>query len=208
MLKEILVDQGTEEWLHARLGVITGSKIGKCFTSKGNISEAGSKTLARELAAEELHKKSNIPMVSYTNVHMERGNALEEEAFNAYVFSSGQQYKKIGFLLDKDRGVGCSPDGVLFDGHAIKEGIEIKCPMAKTHIAYLDYNGLPTDYEAQVRWNLWTSKSDKFTFVSYFPGAKLFQVEVLPDNEWEEKFQHVIENVTKIKQHYMQICEG
>jgi hypothetical protein len=66
-------EQGTEEWLQARLGCPTGSGYAKLITATGTASTQA-ETYINQLIAETL--TGTIPE-TYSNEYMQRGTELE-----------------------------------------------------------------------------------------------------------------------------------
>jgi len=57
-------------------------------------------------------------------------------------------------------------------------GLEIKCPMLKTHLKYFLDKKLPTEYFCQVQGSMYITGFDTWDFMSYFPGLKPFIITV------------------------------
>lgn len=156
-------EQGSEEWLKARLGIPTATGFENIVTATGKKSSAQIKYMA-ELIEESILGLSESAVKSY---FMERGNQLEPQARMAYEFETGNDVIQIGGVyLDESRSVMVSPDGLI---PALKKGLEIKCPKMSTHIRYLLEGGLPSEYVIQVQANLWVTGYDTWDFVSYCP---------------------------------------
>jgi hypothetical protein len=131
MIQIIECEQGTDEWLTARLGIPTAS----CF--KTVLAKGEGKTRAeymRKLAGEVLTQR---PMDSYSNGHMERGKEWEPDARNLYAFMQDVEPQVIGFIRNGQKG--CSPDSLVgTDG-----GLEIKAAAAHIQVDRLLSNRLP-----------------------------------------------------------------
>ena len=197
------IEQGSDQWQRARLGIVTGSKLGKCFTTKLAISKAGCDTLGRDLACEYMHRKNNTIPEFYENSHMIRGSFMEAEAVRALAF----QYDDMtcipgGFYLDADKHLGASPDAIFAkDGIEIMGG-EVKCPKIENHLKYLIDGGVPPLYYPQVQHSMLVTGLDKWVFCSYYPGANLHKFEQERDDEFFEKINEVVEIViTKAKKY-------
>jgi len=76
---------------------------------------------------------------AYTSRAMQDGIDMEPEARACYSFLAGGEVKQVGFCLSDDGRFGCSPDGLVGDDG----GLELKCPLPKTHIKYLVEGELP-----------------------------------------------------------------
>lgn len=125
------VQQGTDEWKRARIGVPTASCFDEILTPSGARSGQQDKYLAR-LAAEWFFDE---PFADEARTQfMERGTDMEPEAGRWYAFERDCDPVQVGLCLTDDGRVGASPDLLVgSDGAA-----EIKCPGAKTHMLYLD----------------------------------------------------------------------
>lgn len=155
-------DQGSEEWLAARLGIPTGTGIKNIVTAGGKKSDGWVKYLA-ELVAESIEGATG----GYKSAAMMRGNELEARARMAYEFETGNDVIQVGgvYLNDKKE-LMISPDGLIPN---LRKGLEIKCPEMKTHIRYLLEGSVPNDYIIQVQSALWVTGYDTWDFVSYCP---------------------------------------
>ena len=155
-------EQGSPEWLASRLGRPSASMFGKLITGSGKPSSSA-ETYINELIAERLTGRSK-PF--YTNEHMERGNALEPEAREAYEFITDYEVQETGFILDDSEEFGCSPDGLVVD-HSL--GLEIKCPSDSVHVSYLRAGKVPAKYYQQVQGCMWITGRDCWDFMSFHP---------------------------------------
>lgn len=80
MIEIIQCEQSTPEWYAARLGIPTASRF------KDVLAKGEGKTRKRymlDLAGERL---TGEPCEGYSNAHMERGKAMEDEARDLYMF--------------------------------------------------------------------------------------------------------------------------
>jgi hypothetical protein len=80
--------------------------------------------------------------------------------------------------------IGISPDGIIDDGM-----IEIKCPLMRTHMGYIMWNKLPTEYRYQVQGQLFVTGFKFCDFISYVEGMKPFIIRVYPEPELFEIFE-------------------
>lgn len=168
--------QGSEEWLQARVGVVTASNFSKVFTTAGKLSTSR-EGLINQLIAEKLTGK---PTETFKSAAMERGNELEDTARMIVEMKLSISIEEVGLIKMKDHEIGCSPDGLLDDG---KCGVEIKCPLAHTHCAYLRAGKLPSTYIQQVQGSMLVLGIDTYIFASYHPEMKPLIIEVKRDNK-------------------------
>lgn len=124
------VEQGSTEWLQARLGIPTASRFDDILTPKTMKPSSASRKYIAELVAEWVLGE---PLDSGQTDFMERGTSLEKQAIAQYEIEHDVKTTEAGFVLRDDRLIGCSPDRLIGDDG----GLEIKAPSAKKHMAYL-----------------------------------------------------------------------
>lgn len=198
-MKILNLEQGSEEWLKARLGVATASNFDKIATSVGKESATLPK-YALELATQKLLLE---PEESYKNDAMRRGNELEPVARQAYQEFSLETVDEVGFMISDCENYGYSPDGLVGE-----EGlIEIKCPQAVTHAKYLLDDKLPADYVQQVQGGLMVSGRKWCDFVSFHPNfredKKLFVKRIFRDEDFIAKLQEGIQKAIALRDEYL-----
>lgn len=156
-------EQGTEEWLVARLGIPTATGVSNIVTPTGKKSSSWTAYLA-ELIAENIEGLGDD---SFKSGDMQRGNQLEPKARMAYEFETGNDVIQVGGVYrNADKDMMISPDGLIPEK---RKGLEIKCPKMKTHIKYLLEGGVPSEYVIQVQVALWVTGYETWDFVSYCP---------------------------------------
>ena len=168
--------QGSEEWLKARCGVVTASNFSKVFTTTGKLSTSR-EGLINQLIAEKITGK---PTETFKSAAMERGNELEDTARMIVEMELGISIEEVGLIKMQDYEIGCSPDGLFDNG---KCGVELKCPLAHTHCAYLRAGKLPSTYVQQVQGTMLVLGLDTYIFASYHPEMKPLIIEVQRDDE-------------------------
>jgi putative phage-type endonuclease len=183
-------EQRSPEWFQARLGVPSASAFGRVITPGGKPSTQADGYL-NKLVAEILTGKSEYQEV---NEAMQRGTDLEPEARQYYELIAGP-VQEVGFCIHDD-GFGCSPDGFVGEDGLL----EIKCPLAHTHVEYLIDDAIPGIYIPQVQGQLLVTGRKWCDFLSYHPDMKPLLVRV----ERDEKFiatlhKLLVDLVDKIK---------
>lgn len=175
-MQVINIEQGTQEWLDARSGVVTGSRFKDIVTpAKAELSKS-SKTYMHELVAERMGATVSF----YQNDHMKRGNELEPDARTAYEFIKDCKVDEVGFCLHDSKLIGVSPDGLIGEDG----GLEIKCPKETTHISYLEKGELPLIYKPQVQGCMWVTGRKWWDFMSYHPDLPPLIVRVYRDEDY------------------------
>ena len=175
MTRIMTSEQGTNEWLQDRAGVITASNFSKVFTSTGKASTSRD-GLINQLIAENL---TGAATETFKSAAMQRGNDLEPEARALAEMILDVDIEETGLIKMDEHEIGCSPDGLFdLDGPT---GIEIKCPNPATHVAYLRAGKLPTAYVQQVQGTMLVLGLPSYWFLSYCPGMKYFLTKVERD---------------------------
>lgn len=156
-------EQGTVEWLKARIGIPTASQFHRLITNKTLKPSSQQDGYLSELIAEWI---IGAPLQGASSGMMERGKLLESEARPWYEFVRGVTVEQVGLCLRDDRLVGASPDALIGE-----DGIlEIKCPGPKVHVSYLlGHTNLYADHRAQVQGALWITGRKFADLISYHP---------------------------------------
>lgn len=182
-LRVVDVLQGTDEWLQARLGMITASTVGQLVTPKTvkPASNPASRALVTELAAERI---TGWIGDSYMSDDMIRGHLDEPYARAAYTQATGAEITEAGLLVRNLDGhdLGYSPDGLVGDDGLV----EIKSRLPKKHLAAVVANTVPTENLAQCQAALLVSGRQWLDYVSFCGGMRLWTKRVLPDPQWQE----------------------
>lgn len=178
--------QGDPLWFEARLGSVGASSFSKIITSTGKPSDSAKKLLYR-LAGEAV---SGISEETYSNHHMERGIAMEDEARKFYELVTDNTVHQIALCKSDIPHVHVSPDGIMPD---IKRGLEIKCPSMPVHVEYLIKNNLPTKYKAQVQGSMFVLGYDTYDFISYYPSIKPLIITVERNEEFIARLKEELE---------------
>lgn len=200
MYKIINCEQSSPEWFRYRSGLITASNFSKAITKTGKPS-ASAEDLINKAVAELIIGE---PEESFVSQAMERGTELEFEALDFINHILGYSFDKVGFL-DSGLGYGSSPDGI---NEKDRVGLEIKCPLAHTHVSYLSSGGLPKAYYHQVQGAMLVSGFDRWLFVSYHPQIIQHVVLVERDNEFIEKLKvELLKIAGKVKERHKIILD-
>jgi len=183
-------EQGSQEWLQSRLGKPTASNFGKLITPTGKPSTSAEGYI-NDLIAQKI--TGELPEF-YTNAAMERGNELEPAAKALYEFINDVEVVEVGLCLHDTLDCGASPDGLI----GVDGGIEIKCPLPHTHIAYLREGVVPSKYIPQIQGCLWITGREWWDFMSYHPAMEDLIVRVERDNEYIKKLADQVERAVDI----------
>lgn len=170
--------QGSPEWFEARRGIATASGMSKLITAEFARPSESMLPYIYELLADKYTGGVPLGVESYTSRAMQDGIDLEAEARKCYKFiAAGEEVSEVGFCVSDDGRFGCSPDGLVGEDG----GLELKCPLPKTHIRYLVENRLPAEYKAQVHGSMIVTGRKWWDFMSYAHGLPEFRIRVEPD---------------------------
>lgn len=141
-MKILDIDQNTDEWLEARKGKITGSKLKDIVVKRGNGKKIGYyQLIADRLAIDE------VPIDP-----RERGHSLEHEAIEEFEKLTDRVVDKdIGLCVsDANDNIALSPDGLIIDEDGkYTEAVEVKCLGSARHIEAILTDSVPSDYQMQ-----------------------------------------------------------
>jgi putative phage-type endonuclease len=156
--------QGSQEWLQARLGKVTASRVADVVaTVKSGGYGASRATYMAELIAERL---TGQPAEKFTNGAMQWGTATEPEARTAYEFHANCDVQQVGFVPHPTiEMAGCSPDGLVGEDGLV----EIKAPNTSTHIETLLTGKIPEKYVKQMLFQMACCGRQWCDFASYDP---------------------------------------
>jgi len=177
MAAEIInCEQGTEEWFRARAGIPTASEFSTVMAKgRGGEDSKTRRTYMLKLAGEII---TGEPTEGYTNAHMERGHALEDEGRAAYQFQTGNQMKQVGFIRNGDKG--CSPDSLIGDNGML----EIKTKLPHLLLDCILKGNFPAEHKAQCQGALWVAEREWIDIAVYWPKLPLFVCRAARDEEY------------------------
>lgn len=161
-MKEIPVEQGSDAWLAARLGMPTASEFDKILTPGGKLSTS-SRKYAFYLAAEKI---LNRQLESLDHLEwIQHGKMFEDSAAKNYEFVQEVKIRKCGLITTDNGLVGASPDRLILDSNG---SVEIKCPAPNTQIGYI-VDGFGDAYKCQVQGQMWVAELDYVDRYAWHP---------------------------------------
>ena len=188
-MREIIrgIEQGSEAWHQLRLGIPTASAFSRILTAAKLQPSTQQEQYIAELNAEWV---SGEPCDDFGGTEwVERGKALEPEARREYAFEAKAKPEEVAFIYkDESHMVGCSPDALVGE-----EGLlELKCPMLKTHMFWLNRSTLPREHLIQVQGQIWCADAKWCDFMSYFPETPAVRMRIEPDPKIQAAFDVLI----------------
>ncbi len=159
-------EQGSEEWLAARRGVVTCSRFKDARERKRDGSmtdkcQGYAMDLARERAG------GAAPQV-YVNAAMRQGTEQEPLARAAYAEQQGLHVEQTGFWTTDDGMFGASPDGLVGENGLI----EIKTMVSSQTLFRAVVNRDLSDYLDQINGALWISGRSWCDLVLWAPDLE------------------------------------
>jgi len=179
--------QRTNEWVQARLGKVTGSRIGDVMATIAK----GEATSRRNYRSEKVLERWTLEPQErgYSNNAMQYGIETEAEARAMYAIENAVEVEVVGFLDHPKIGnAGASPDGLVGgDGEGL---IEIKCPEPS---GYLDarIRGAPIEekYLLQMQFQMAVTGRAWCDYVVYRKGCPLAVQRIKRDDKLIEKIE-------------------
>jgi len=155
--------QGSVEWLQSRAGKVTASRISDVMAKIKTGESAARRDYKAQIIAEILTGRPQDD--GYTNTAMQWGTDTEPLARVAYEAVTGVLVDQVGLVIHPTiERSGASPDGLVDRGL-----VEIKCPKTATHLQYLLADTAPSQYQAQMLWQMACTERDWCDFVSFDP---------------------------------------
>lgn len=142
-------EQGSEAWLAARKGCITGSRFKDCRDKlKGGQPSKACVAYAMDTARERVGGRAPA---KFQNAAMRTGTEQEPLARQAYERRTGNLVEEVGFFTTEDGLYGLSPDG-LIDGDGV---LEIKTMVSSDTLFTAMADGDLSAYMDQCLGYLW-----------------------------------------------------
>lgn len=170
------LEQGSDEWLAARCGLLTASEMKLIITPTLKIANNDKvKMHLYELCAQRLNKYVEP---SFISDDMIRGNFDEFEARQIY-HEQISPVKQMGFITNSKFGftIGYSPDGLVGEDGLI----EIKSRKQKYQLQTIVTDEIDSDYLIQLQTGLLVSERKWCDFIQYSNGMPLYVKRVFPD---------------------------
>jgi hypothetical protein len=145
-------EQGSETWRIARSGIPTASMFKAVMASgRGGGDSIGRGKYMRQLAGEVL---SGVPMETYSNGSMKRGQKMEADLRREYAFLMNVEPTRVAFVRNGQKG--CSPDSFIGDNGLL----EIKSHAPDILIELIMKDEFPPCHRAQTQGQLWVCERE------------------------------------------------
>jgi len=181
---KIIKFKDEQEWLDARRGRITGSRLKDIVVKRGT----GEKMGFYELIAERLGlpPEDENPMM--------RGHDLEPEAIERFTEATGKNVNTDLVIWERDdnSNIALSPDGYI----GKTEAVEVKCLSSARHIQAVIENVIPSEYHYQMlQYFIVNDSLQKLHFVFFDPrlNVKDFHMIVVTRQEVQEEIDKMME---------------
>lgn len=143
------LEQGSEEWLTARRGVVTGSRFKDCRDKlKNGQPSKACLEYARDVARERIGGRAPS---KFQNAAMRVGVEQEPVARAMYEAATGYMVDEAGFFLSDDDNFGLSPDGLIDEDGVL----EIKTMVSSETLFTAVVDGDISAYRDQCLGYLW-----------------------------------------------------
>ena len=175
------MEQGSEEWLAARTGLLTASELKLILTPTLKIaSNDKERKHLYELLAQRI---TDFTEPQYIGDAMLRGYEDEITARDLYSEKIAQ-VEEVGFITNDKWGfkLGYSPDGVVGADGLIECKSRIQRYQAETMIVHVPDQTIPDEYALQCQTGLLITERKWLDFISYSGGMPMIVIRVFPDD--------------------------
>ena len=157
--------QGTDEWIKARLGKATGSRMTDILAK--NKSKGYSATRKNYMAEKIVERLTGEPIEGkFYSKSMDWGGEKEVFAKIEYTSRTFNNVMDCGFIdHPKIENFGSSPDGLVGDDGCI----EIKCPDTAQHLDMLESGTIDRKYRYQMQSEMMCAERKWCDYVSFDP---------------------------------------
>jgi hypothetical protein len=191
--------QGSDEWLRARIGILTASEMDRIITAKTLKIASNDKERQHvyEIAAQRI---SRYVEPTYVGDAMLRGHEDEMDAKLIY----GKEIAPVtecGFITNDKWGftLGYSPDGLICPDGLIECKSRVQKYQIRTMVEHVVDDGclsIPDEFTLQCQTGLMVSERQWIDFISYSGGLPMIVIRVFPDPEMQDA---IIEAATEFE---------
>jgi len=162
-VKILPISQNSEEWLEARKGRITGSKLKDLHAARGKKKDGFYQLIADRLTLADDDGDASS---------RDRGHEQEEAALDLFEQTTGKKVvRDCGMWVHDDNdNIAISPDGAIKKRGIFVEACEVKCLSAKNHLRAIIENDIGSGFEMQVtQYFVVNEHLKKLYFIFYDP---------------------------------------
>jgi hypothetical protein len=187
------LEQGTHEWLEARLGIVTASEMGRLVTPKLSMAKNDK---SRGYMFSKLSERMTGEIEETPQTwDMERGHIDEKEAIRIYS-ETRAPVAECGFITNNKLGptMGYSPDGLVGNDGLVECKSRLPKYQIKTiyqHVVKSEYGAIPDEYMMQLQAGLYVSERQWIDFISYCDGLDMVVIRVYPMPNFFEAIEEV-----------------
>lgn len=175
------LEQGSDEWLQIRTGLITASEMNLILTPTLKAAN-NEKTRAHvwEIAAQRINGYTEPSFIGENGFRGHADEVIARELYGERV----EPIEEVGFYIRDFDGfsIGYSPDGVAVMSNG---GIECKSRKMKFQMQTIVENTVPTEHMLQLQTALLVTGWDWVDYVSFCGGMPMWVIRVLPDSVYE-----------------------
>lgn len=185
--KQIDLNQGSQDWLKLKLGVLSASNASKIVAKQGTQTREG---YLFELVS-QVATRAHAPISAAA---VEWGKSFEEPARASFELTHGHSIEPAPFVFkDETFREGASPDGLIYDQGL---GVEIKVPFNSTHhVASLVSDKIKPEYQWQCQFQMRALDCDEWLFCSYDPRFMRQPLKIIPvkrDQSMQSKLEDCV----------------
>lgn len=167
-IKTEILKQGTEEWLKARCGRFTASRIADLTVQPRSKADREAGLLggtAKSYVLEKVQERlSGQPKPGFSSAATDWGNEHEPEAIRRYEQITQNVVREVGFITYGEN-AGASTDGLVsFDGM-----VEVKCPYSDYLVRILEDVTENRDYYLQIQMGMLVADREWCDYIIYDP---------------------------------------
>lgn len=183
--------QGTPDWLRLRMAIPTASEFDRIVTPKTLKLSSQAEAYADRLLASYI---LGYPLEEEGTPWMQRGQELEDQAYEAAENILELETEPIGFITNEEKTIGCSPDRVISDGRLL----EIKCPSPQVHVAYMRRKAVSDAYRCQLQGQLWVAEREEVVIFSFHPTMPAVHIRVRRDEVFIAALKMAVESFSEV----------
>lgn len=172
------IEQGSEAWLAARLGIVTCSELDAILVNgkgEGGFGVAAFTYMDQLIGERITGEAAELPFQTRATV---RGHEQEIVARGLYEAREGVATSQVGIILN--HGIGYSPDSLVSENGLT----EIKTKLPKFQVSVILSGEIPKEHVAQCQGGLWVSEREWIDFISFWPGMPLFVKRAYRDEDY------------------------